>query len=312
MLKAEKILIVGPGHEQRVGGLTSGVAFPIARELAKHNEVYGLARFTNAGDRIRLEAVGVNCLQADLVSDSFSKVPDDFSYVLNFAVAKTDDFDNDLAVSAEGPARLMYHCRTAKAWFQCSSGAVYECVGHEPLKETDALGDNHRNLLPTYSICKIAAEVMARFGARQWNIPTIVARFSVPYGDDGGWPAYHLEAMLAGLPIPVHPDGPNLFNPIHQDDYVALIPKLLAAAAVPALTTNLGGEPASVEQWCTYIGELIDREPKFAYNAPLHTSAVIPLDLTRMHQLVGPATVRWRDGIRRMIEKRHPELPLRA
>lgn len=312
MLKNEKILITGPGHEQRVGDLTSGVAFPIARELAKYNEVHGLARFTNPADRIRLQAVGVNCIEADLVSDSFSKVPDDFTYVLNFAVAKTDDFENDLAVSAEGPGRLMYHCRKARAWFQCSSGAVYECVNRRPLKETDSLGDNHRNLLPTYSICKIAGEVMARFGARQWNIPTVIARFSVPYGDDGGWPAYHLESILTGSPIPVQPDGPNWFNPIHQDDYIALIPKLLAVATVPAVTTNLGGEPASVEEWCTYIGELIGREPKFAYDAPQYTSAVIPLDLTRMHELVGQAKVKWREGVRRMIERRHPELPLRA
>jgi nucleoside-diphosphate-sugar epimerase len=32
------------------------------------------------------------------------------------------------------------------------------------------------------SISKIASESMARFGARQWNLPTVIPRLSVPYG----------------------------------------------------------------------------------------------------------------------------------
>jgi len=27
-----------------------------------------------------------------------------------------------------------------------------------------------------------------------------------------------------------------------------------------------------------------------------------------MHELVGPTTVAWKDGMRRMVESRHPEL----
>ena len=33
-----------------------------------------------------------------------------------------------------------------------------------------------------------------------------------------------------------------------------------------------------------------------------------PTDVTRMHELVGGTTVDWRDGIRRMVTKFHPEL----
>ena len=302
MLKNEKILITGPASQ---------VALPMARELAKHNAVYGLARFGDAGDRARLEALGVKCIQADLAQDSFAKVPDDFTYVLNFAVVKTSDFDYDLTANAEGPGRLMYHCRKAKAWLHCSSGGVYQYAGHHPLKETDPLGDDtHKTLLPTYSICKIAAEVMARFGARQWNIPTTIARLSVPYGNNGGWPAMHLDWMLGGSLIPVHPDKPNLFNPIHEDDYIAHIPKLLAVAAVPATITNWGGsEPVSVEDWCGYMADLTGLEPKFVDTDK--TIGSLTMDMTRMHQLVGRTAVDWHDGIRRMIQARHPELPLR-
>jgi UDP-glucuronate 4-epimerase len=304
MLQREKILITGAASQ---------VGFPIARALAGSNEVFGLARFRNPADRARLEAVGVECVQSDLATDSFASLPDDFTYVLNLAVVKSRDanFDYDLAANVEGTGRLMYHCRKAKGWLQCSSGGVYHPAGHRAVKETDALGDNHRSILPTYSICKIAAETMARFGARQWQLPTTIARLSVPYGNNGGWPALHLDSMLAGQPIPAHPDKPNVYNPIHEDDYVAHVPKLLAVAGVPATVLNWGGsEPVSIEEWCEYLGALIGVQPRFAYTD--RTIASITLDLTCMHGHLGRTRVHWRDGMRRMVHARHPEIALRT
>ena len=58
----------------------------------------------------------------------------------------------------------MQHCRTRPAFLHCSSTAVYQPAGPHPLAETDPLGDNHRVMMPTYSIAKIAAEVVARTG----------------------------------------------------------------------------------------------------------------------------------------------------
>ena len=298
MLENAKILIAGP---------TSQVALPIARELAKRNEVYGLARFLKPEDAQRVEALGVRTLRADLAEDSLDDVPDDFTHVLNFAVVRSGDFDYDLAANAEGAGRLMAHCRRAKAFLHCSSAAVYEGDGHRPLRETDPLGDNHRVLMPTYSLCKIAAEAVVRFAAGQFRIPTTIARFSVPYGDNGGWPWYHLLMMKAGQAIPVHADPPSVYNPIHEDDYVAHVPELLALAAVPALTVNWGGsEVVSIEEWCAYLGELTGLKPQL--HRTEQTLRSLPLDLTRMHQLLAKTRVHWRDGIRRMVEARNPEL----
>jgi len=298
MLRNEKILITGP---------TSQVAFPLARELARENKVYGLARFSRSEDLDRLKATGVECVKLDLAEDSFAELPDDFSYVLNFAVVKSGDFDYDLAANAESVGRLMSHCRKAKAFLHCSSGAVYEYAGAQALKETDPLGDNHRVLFPTYSICKIAAESVARFGAKEWNLPTVIARFSVPYGDNGGWPWFHLLMMNAGQPIALHPEKPNLYNPIHEDDYIRHVPKLLELASVPAITLNWGGsESVSIEEWCAYLGELTGLEPRFEYTEK--TLGTLLLDLNRMHEHLGRTTIPWRDGIRRMVQARNPEL----
>ncbi len=299
MLRGEKILITGP---------TSQVALPLAIRLAADNEVTGLARFSKDADRERLEAAGVRCIAADLADDDLDQVPEDFAYVLNFAVVRTGDFDHDLAANAEGLGRLMYRCRSARAFLHCSSAAVYQ-PSDEPLRESDPLGDNHRVMMPTYSICKIAAEVVARFSARQWKLPTTIARFSVPYGDNGGWPWYHLLMMKAGQPIPVHPGGPNLFNLIHEDDYIGQIPRLLEVASVPATVVNWGGEAVSIEAWCAWLGELTGLEPSLQVTDG--TLERLPLDLDRMHELIGPAKVAWRDGLRRMVATRNPEL-LRA
>jgi hypothetical protein len=38
------------------------------------------------------------------------------------------------------------------------------------------------------------------------------------------------------------------------------------------------------------------------------TVGALPLDLTRMHELLGCTRVPWREGIRRMIDARAPEL----
>jgi nucleoside-diphosphate-sugar epimerase len=253
--------------------------------------------------------VGVRPLSVDLAQDSLEDLPRDYDYVLNFAIVKSGDFGYDLAANAEGVGRLMSHCRDAEGFLHCSSGAVYQYAGHRPLTESDPLGDNHRLLFPTYSISKIAAETVVRFAARQWQLPTSIARMSVPYGEGGGWPWFHLMMMKAGQPIAVHPESPNLYNPIHEDDYIAHVPRLLEVAGVPATTVNWGGSDAvSIEEWCGYLSELTGLEAHL--QASERALGSLAMDLTRMHRLLGRTRVHWRDGIRRLVEARNPELLL--
>ena len=299
-LEGKQILVTGP---------TGQVALPVTLALAEKNDVWGVARFSDETARERLEVAGVTCAVQDLTTTDFSDIPDSFDYVLNFAVTKggNDDWDRDLAGNAESVGLLMAHCRDAKAFLHCSSTAVYEHQGpaHE-LKETDPLGDNHRVMMPTYSVAKIAAEAVARTAAREHGLPTTIARLNVPYGDNGGWPYYHLLFMQGGAPIPLHPEKPNRFNPIHEDDIIRQLPKLLAAASVPATIVNWGGEPATIEDWCAHLGELTGMEPKFEETD--QTIGSVTIDRTRMHDLVGKAETPLRDGLERMVRARAPEL----
>ena len=183
----------------------------------------------------------------------------------------------------------MEHHQRARAFLHCSSTAVYKPAGHRVFDEDGPLGDNHGvwPFLRTYSICKIAAEGTARWGAERFGLPTTIARLSVPYGDNGGWPAIHLHMMLSGHAIPVHVDAPSVYHPLHADDILAMVPRLLAAASVPAVTVNWGGsEPVSIEEWCTYLAELAGTEARFEPTE--HTIDSVQIDTTRMHELVGP------------------------
>ncbi len=297
-MRGSKILITGPSGQ---------VAAPIARALAADNEVWGIARFTDTAARESLEKAGVRCETVNLAAGDFTGLPTDFDYVLNLAVAKSGRWDKDLAANAESVGLLMAHCRGATAFLHCSSAAVYDPPDDEPRTERAALGDNHKPLFPTYSISKIAGEVVVRTMARALGVPSIIARLNVPYGDNGGWPFYQMEMMLAGIPIQVPPGGPAAYNPIHEDDIIATIPKLLEAASVPAPTVNWCGEQTvSIQEWCAYIGSLIGCEPAFEESAQALRGN--PTDVTRMRELVGGTTVDWRDGMRRMVAKFHPEL----
>lgn len=292
-----------------ITGATGQVAEPVAVALAKENQVIGAARFRNDVARSRLEAAGVRCVPIDLASGDVSGLPVDADYVVNFAVVKSNDWNIDLDANSGGLAFLMEHHQNAKAFIHCSSTAVYKPMGHHVFAEEDQLGDSHGvwPFLRTYSICKIAAEATARWAARRFELPTTIARLSVPYGDRGGWPAIHLEMMLKGAAIPVHIDAPSVYHPLHEEDIFGMIPSLLAAARVPATVVNWGGdEGVSIEAWCGYLSELTGIEARFEPTASTIDS--VQIDLSRMHALVGTTTVPWRDGLRRMVATRHPEL----
>lgn len=298
MLVNEKILVTGA---------TGKIAFPIARQLARHNEVWGAARFSKEGDREKLVAAGIKPLQLDIAAGDFSSVPDDFGYVFHAAVDPgAGDWRHCVQTNAQRSGDLLFHCRKAKGFVYCSTGSVYRYQG-KPLTEADAPG---APLRANYSFSKIAGESVCTWVANHFNIPLTIIRICSTYGPQGGTPCDRLEMILQRKPIRLHPDKPNNYNPIYEDDYVELGIKAMEVAAVPPITVNWSGsETVSAEDYCTYMGELVGIEPIFEYTPEAHT----PLwpDVTYMHKVLGATKVHWREGFRRMIAARHPEILLK-
>ena len=292
-----------------VVGATGRVAKPLALALAADNEVIGAARFTDPAARAELEAAGIECRTVDLYRGDLDELPtaaDGIDVVLNLAVAQSGRWPTDLRINAESAGEVMARVRPGR-FLHCSTTGVYAPKGHEPMAETDALGDNHAVMMPTYSISKIAAETVVRTVARIHDVPTTIARLNVPYGDGGGWPGFHLLMMQAGQSIPVHLDGPTEYTPIHDVDIARTLPYLLEAASTPATTVNwAGSERVSVEEWCAYMGELTGIEPTFERTDRCLESVVA--DATLLESLAGPSTIDWRTGFRRMVETSFPDL----
>ena len=244
-----KILITGPAGQ---------IAFPLSEELARTNEVWGIARFGDPTTRERCEAVGVKTRSVDLADPDFNGLPDDFDYVLHLAIFQTGgtDYDHAIRVNAEGTGLLMSRFRNAKAILISSNCAVYD-LNDDPrhlFVESDPLGDSKPAYAPTYPISKIAQEATARWAAREFNLPTVIARMNASYSGNGGLPAYHLDAVCSETPIPVPPED-AYYQPIHQRDIHDQIPKLLDVAGCPATVLNWAGDDTvSCREWCTYFG----------------------------------------------------------
>jgi len=298
MLNAEKILITGA---------TGKIAFPIARALAQRNEVWGAARLRDPADRDRLQAAGITPVALDVSTGDFSALPDDFAYVFHAAVdTGQGDWSRCVDTNAQKSGELLYHCRGAKGFVFCSTGSVYGYQGQRPLRESDPPGVPLR---ANYSFSKIAAEAVCTWIARQYGTPLTIIRICSTYGPEGGAAADRLEMMLAGKPIRLYPDKPNNYNPIYEDDYVDLGIRAMEVADTPPIVVNwAGSETVSVEEYCSFMGQLVGVEPIFEYTPAAHT----PLwpDVTYMHEALGTTKVPWREGFRRMVAARHPEFRL--
>src|SRR3984957_11409872 len=203
-----------------VTGATGTVARPVAGALAADNEVWGLARYSDARARDELARQGITCVPFDFMSPKFEDLPDDFDHVLHFGLARglaPLDFDGHIRGDAEIGGLLLAHCRRAQSFLHCSSTSIY-LQSSELLRESAPLADNHRGRNPTYSISKIAAEAVIRATARIFEVPVTIARLNVPYGDSGGMPARYLDLVAAGQSVLAPPRRSAAVAALHADD----------------------------------------------------------------------------------------------
>ena len=295
-----------------VTGAAGRVGFPIARELATPelgNTVFGVARLSSPGDAGNLRAAGIEPIRRDFADGSdFGDLPD-ADYVFHAAAAlgaaAARDWRYAFEVNAQAAGRLVERYAGCRGFVYCSTGSAYQYQGGRPLREDDPPGTHIGN----YSFSKIAGEAVVTFASRRFGTPVTIIRIFSTYGPMGGAPADRLELILHDEPVPIHPDTPNRYNPIYEDDYVRLGVRAMEVAACPPIVVNWSGsETVSLEEYCQFLGELVGRPA----NLVVSDRAYWPLwpDTTYMHEILGRTTVPWREGFRRMVAARHPELEL--
>lgn len=301
MIKGEKILLTGPAGR---------IAFALAEALAPHNEVWGIARFSDPESRTKVENLGVTTRKIDLASGEFGDLPQDFTYLLHLAADfSATDYEQSLRVNAEGTGLLIEHCRRAKAALVMSTVTTYKPHPDpwHPFEEGDPLGDAAIPNQAPYSIGKIAEEAVTRYCARSFGLPITIARMGAAYGKQGGLPAFHLHAIANGEPVKTRWD-PMTYSPIHDDDIVGQLEPLLGVASVPATVVNwCGDEAVSVQQWSAYFGELLGVEAKIDIDVIPGASVGSVGDHRKRASITGPCKVHWKDGFRRMAEQFYPD-----
>lgn len=300
MLKDKKILVTG---------VSGQVAFPLAKWLAEHNEVWGVARFADEEAIATVKAAGIRPCRADLGEGDFADVPDDVDYLLHFGFTRggADEFDRAMKVNGEGTGLILQHCRKAKAALVISSAAVY-APNDDPFyahREDGPLGRAFAPWSPTSPVTKVAEEAVARFAARAFGLPVTIARLNTVYGSPQNLPSMHIRQIIAGETIRL-PWDPNNHSPIHVDDMRAQIEPLLAAARVPATVVNWAGdEVISAQQWCAMAAELAGVSVDIAVHELPGAARGNVADVTRRKSITGPCSVAFTDGLRRLFDEHH-------
>jgi len=299
--------LVPPGERWRVlvTGATGRVGFPIARALAKDHQVFGLARCRREGDEARLRAAGVEPIVADIGTFDMALLPSGLTHVFHAAArigrSAEADWARSFEVNAQASGRLVAASLGVQGFVFCSTGSAYAYQGQRPLREDDLPGVH----LGVYSLSKIAAEAVVRFAALEHSVPVTIIRIFSTYGPLGGAPADRLRRILAGKEVVLHPDAPNHYNPIYEDDYVRLGIRALTVSTVPPLTVNwAGSETVSAEEYCGYLAGLVGTEVRIRYDP----GAPWPLwpDVTFMHEVLGRTELSWQEGMRRLVEHAGP------
>jgi UDP-glucuronate 4-epimerase len=293
------------GKRVLVTGASGLVAFPVAVELAKDNEVFALARWTDPEQKRLVEAAGAQAIAFDLADEDLSPLPGSIDVVINYAVLppKFGNMAYDVNTGAAG--RLARRYRDCEAFVHGSTGSTYAYQGERPLREDDPYGLHGGG--EAYAASKIGAEYLLRHLSADYDLPVTIVRIFSFYGPRGGSLTQRVDQVARGEPVSVYPGVRNVHSPLYEDDYVAKTIAAAGIARVGAEIVNVGGsESCTIQDYCIMAGEMLGKEPVFIENG---TSWPIWADTTRMEQLLGPSTVPVREGVRRVIESADQRLP---
>ena len=285
------------GKRILVTGASGLVAFPVAVELAKSNEVHAVARFSNAEQQRKLDDAGAHTIAFDLAEHDLSALPKSVDIVINYAVLGPRD-RNVYEVNAGATGRLASRYRDCEAFLHGSTGSLYQYQGERPLREDDPYGLHSST--EAYAASKIAAEFMLKQLSEEFRMPAVMVRIFSFFGPRGGGATQRIDQVVRGVPVSVYPGVRNVHTPMFETDYVEKTIAATQLAKTPVEIVNLGGtEVVTTQDYCRMAGEIVGKDPIFVEN-----SGAWPIwaDTTKMERLLGPTKVSMRDAVRQVIE----------
>ena len=284
------------GRRVLVTGASGVVAFPVAVELAKSNEVIAVARFSDPEQRRQLERAGAHPIAFDLADPDLSALPEKVDVVINYAVLPPTQ-RTAYEVNAGAAGRLARRYRDCEAFVHGSTGSLYQYQGERPLREDDPYGLH--SSAENYAASKIAAEFLLKHLSVDYELPVVIVRIFSFYGPRGGGVTQRIDQIIRDEPVSVYPGVRNAHTPLYEDDYVEKTIAAASLATVGAEVVNIGGtEVVTTQEYCEIAGEILGKKPTF-----VEDSKAWPIwaDTTKMVQLLGPNKVSVREGVARTI-----------
>jgi UDP-glucuronate 4-epimerase len=286
------------GKRVLVTGASGLVALPVAVELAKNNEVFAVARYSDPAQKKLIEAAGAQAVQFDMANEDMSALPKQVDVVINYAVLPPNHGNLAYEVNTAATGRLARRYRDAEAFVQGSTGSLYEYQGERALREDDPYGLHSAG--ENYAASKIGAEYLMKHLSIDYNLPVTLIRIFSFYGPRGGSLTQRVDQVARGEPVSVYPGVRNVYTPLFETDYVEKTIGCATIAEIGAQIVNVGGsEACTIQDYCRMAGEICGKEPIFAETG---TSWPIWGDTTKMEQLLGPSKVSVREGVRRVME----------
>ncbi len=315
------------GKRILVTGATGKVGVPMCERLiAAGNEVWGISRMTDEHRKKRLDDAGVHTRRVELVDPDFSELPEDFDHVIHLGgevckggetgvyMPSGEGFTIANQVNGEGTGLLMSRFRNAKSILVVSSTGIFEQRSADRFDEVEdedgRFGPFHA-AAPQYSASKNAQEVVARFCAREFGLPTTIARLGCQVSSiDQGLASGYIGLVAAGMPFPgFHADRPSLWQYIHDDDIFDQLAGLLDIASIAPETFNwTGPDFVDIRDVARHIAKRLGKpEPEFIQD-PWGLMTTLT-DTSKLAEMVGPCKVGWQEAFDRVIDDIMPEYP---
>lgn len=250
------ILILG------VGGKVGPTLAMMAKRTAPHKQVIGVARFSDADVKRRLDDAGVRTITCDLLDRAaVAKLPEVANIVYmagkKFGTAGSEPMT--WAMNALVPAYVGEQFKGTR-FVAFSTLCVY------PFSPVAGPGATPDDTPPTplgeYANSCVARERLFQYFSQKTNSPGRLARLN--YAIDCRYGVLHdiAQWVRQGKPVDVRT---GVANCIWQGDAIAHILRCLVHGTIPARPINIGApRPINVRQVATRFGELFGKAPVFS------------------------------------------------
>lgn len=243
-------------------GVTMGMQAINAIKAANvDKKVYGVARFSNIEDKIKLEKAGVITITCDLSSrEEVSKLPQipNIIFMAGRKFGTNGSEDLTWAMNVLVPSLVAEHFKDSRI-VAFSTGCVYPLVS---VKEGGCSEEVQPSPVGEYSQSCLGRERIFEYYSKKNG--TKILLFRLNYSCDLRYGVLHDIGRAIWEDKPVN-NTVGYFNVIWQGDANAAALRCLELAASPCAILNVTGpETAITEKTAKIMGEIMNKEVKFA------------------------------------------------